>query len=353
MAGATRRVKGAGWSATHTIVWYGPAGERLAGTDSSRAVRVQVRWCYQGKEGKETFRGPTCHTRARRLGALLTAAREHDWPADDRRRPVPHASDVPASPAPVPTMLEHPALRLMVPRPVATGPAPAARRAAAPTDVESLATWYRERLETGLKKKGGQRRSQKTLGGYLNTLDFIVEHLRYAPGDPRLATCGRDPGDSMALHPEHGLCAPDLLVLLDRRRATDLRTRAANERRVAKWQGAVAKDGRRAAREQRTPVLPPVPSLQREEASARMSGVPAGLGEPGPRPGDEPLPVRELLEEPVELPGGRGRGTAVRTADRGDSHGSGLVWSASVLLDHVGGADISVVDFDGFFRLPR
>jgi hypothetical protein len=42
----------------------------------------------------------------------------------------------------------------MVPRPVATGPAPAARRAAAPTDVESLTTWYRERLEIGLKKKG-------------------------------------------------------------------------------------------------------------------------------------------------------------------------------------------------------
>lgn len=270
MAGRPRARKGATWQARPNVVWLAPTGERLEGSQRELAARVEVRWRHAGRQHRRSFVGPGRGTEARRLEALLVAAATHDWPADEAGMPIPQPVDVVADPPSAPPAEPS---RLVVPGPAESLSLSSRGAPGQLDDVEALARWYVGHKRSAQKRRGGGVVSAKTLYDYERDAGFMVEALRYAPGDPRAAAAGRKAGDSMLLDPDVGVRAADLLRLLDRRRATNVRTRAANERKLAKWQAAVEKEERRAARDGCSPVLPPAPALRREEAGARTMGA--------------------------------------------------------------------------------
>lgn len=260
-----RAAPGKRWSATSTATAWDTSGGRV-GPSSPAAAKVQVRWRLDGKNRKATFTGARCARDAEALSALLRLAYLEDWPADERHRPrrpkaLPDSEPEETDGAPGGSASEPPTATLEL---------PAAAAVPTPLDVAALVEWRRKLHRSTPKKRGGAKRSPKTLAGYDSELDFIAAHLVYRPGDPRLEALGVPPGASMRVDdPSTGVAAGDLIALIDLRAATNLRTRAANERKLARWAGAVEREQRRAARQGRDPVLPGPPALRAEEASAR------------------------------------------------------------------------------------
>jgi hypothetical protein len=69
--------------------------------------------------------------------------------------------------------------------------------------------------------------------------------------------------------PATGINESDLVLLLEVRRTTNLRTRAVNERAMQRWATASDKEDQQALKDGRAPVLPPAPEPRLEEVEAR------------------------------------------------------------------------------------
>lgn len=256
VTGRKRAEKGRRWSATSTVERYHANGNKLDHASTVTPAKLIVRWRCDGKQRSQTFAGHDVDG-VEEFQALLAAAYAGNWaPLDYGRPPIPNRVPAPAAsvadPAPEPEVL------LTVPKASVTSPVGG-------DDVESLVEWFKNRQQTQ-KSKRGAKRSPKTLDNYFDGLDFADTVLRYKAADPRLAGTDRKPGDSLLR--EH-LTAADLLGALDVRAGTNLRTRAANERKLQRWSKSVLHAEKIAKRTGQPFVIPPAPLLEPEEASAR------------------------------------------------------------------------------------
>ena len=136
-------------------------------------------------------------------------------------------------------------------------------------DVAELAAWFTAMTRTTRKRRTGGMRSPTTAHGYELTLNLFVELARYREGDPRLRPLCLTPGAPMRCDdPEHGIGPADLIGLVDERAGINLRTRAANERALRRWEHARAKEQapRRGGR-------PPKPAGPRPEPRPEIAGA--------------------------------------------------------------------------------
>jgi hypothetical protein len=232
---ARRAAPGKRWSATSTVA-------ELSGG------RVQVRWRLDGKNRKKTFSGPTAAADAQALRNRLVVAYTDDWPADDRYLPVP--------PTALPTVEAVASLELPT---VAV---------AETVDIVSVCDWYLHRMRTTVKRRGGDPRSDKTIHCAESTLAFIAANATYPACDPRLEQVGADVGDPIRFG-DGGIDIHDITRLIDIRSRTNMRTRAANDRRLARWAQAIEEEETAAEREGREVVIPDAPELKPEIVSAR------------------------------------------------------------------------------------
>lgn len=278
MAGPSRKATGKRWSSTRSVELYDAAGAQISTGSSTAAAKAVIRYRLDGRGRKLTIAGANLAAQVRQTEALLTLAYEQNWAADKRFRPV--------APAALPSvgvdMAGDGAQVLAFPgAQMADLPLPAAPRSGAalpavgaptqPADVGTLVRWRKSFLESSNShRRGGGKRSPGTTDNYRTNLDFFLTHARYQLGDPRLDQLGLPAGAPIRLdHPELGLNERDLVALLTLRASTNLRTRATNERAMARWANAMGKEERAAARGHREPVLTAPPELAVESVKPR------------------------------------------------------------------------------------
>jgi hypothetical protein len=261
MAARRRAAAGKRWSANAAVTLYGRDGAALPAGTTATPHRAQVRWRLDGHQRKRTLTATELHQLPGFL-ADLRAAYEHDWDADARGWPL-------------------------TPRPLPLGPTPAEARAVdddasvllplvpldegqARPDIANIVARYLHHLETTRSPRTGRPRSQNTLRDYRYELGFVVDVLRYAPGDPRVEAGDVEVGDPLLLtDPEHGVRPSDLLAFLEYRERSNRNIAARNERLMTRWVEAVEQEERRAAREGRAPALPETPVMEAEVAEPR------------------------------------------------------------------------------------
>jgi hypothetical protein len=257
---------------------YDETGSQIFTGSSTAAAKAVIRYRLDGRGRKLTITGANLAAQVRQSEALLTLAYEQNWVADERFRPVAPVAlpsvgvDMAGDGAQV---LPFPgAATADLPEPAAphsSAVLPAVGAPTRPADADSLVRWRKSFVETSNShRRGGGRRSPGTTDNYRTNLDFFLTHARYRLGDPRLDRLGLPAGVPMRLDdPELGLNERDLVALLTLRAATNLRTRAANERAMARWADAMAKEERAAARGRREPVLTAPPELRAESVKPR------------------------------------------------------------------------------------
>ena len=314
MSPASRREPGRRWSASSSVQLFDKAGRKLAADAAGDVAKALVCYRLDGASRFATFKGHDAVRGAATFQKLLQVAHEQNWEADDRFRPLQPATEVPASPLatlgrlhfvgghevptgarlspdtgpaednglstggtaaalpePLPVLRPGPTAYAGLALPAVCPGAPKAGSAVAPiVDVEDLARWRLAWLRTNKKTRGNERRRARTTKGYEGHLEFLAANARYREGDPRLEALGLQPGASLRLDdPDLGLSAADLIDLVELRAVTNLRTRRANRTAASRWSAAVEKEELLARREEREPVLPPVPLMRVEEADGR------------------------------------------------------------------------------------
>lgn len=136
-------------------------------------------------------------------------------------------------------------------------------------DVAELASWFNTHTRTTRKRRTGGMRSPTTVHGYELTLKLFVELARYREGDARLRPLCLGPGAAMRCDdPELGIGPADLIGLIDERAGINLRTRAANERALRRWEQARAREHapRRGGK-------PPKPAGPRPQPKPEVAGA--------------------------------------------------------------------------------
>lgn len=254
-----------------SVEWLGPKKVTLArhadaAAPPADAVQARVHYRLDGKTKRPTFAAVTAAdlTELRAFVATLLVAYHHDWPADTAGKPI------------APTAL--PAATSALSDPVAQTPATAPPRvsladlgagaALCPLDAPRLVEMFRNHQRVGKKRSGGGKKQRNTHTNYRTQLNFFLEHARYEPGDPRLAVLGLAAGASWVFDNEQApITEADLLHLIAIRTTTNLRVRAVNERRLAKWENDVAAAVRRGDTEAAAAIA--MPDLTPEECAAR------------------------------------------------------------------------------------
>lgn len=227
-----RAAPGKRWSASST-------------TTELSGGRIQVRYRLDGKNRKKTF--ATAEDATAFQHRLLVAYHD-DWPADDDHQPVPPVAlpaAQPSEPMDLPTL-----------------------RVDDVVDIVGVCDWFLNRMRNTPKRRGGTKRSMKTIGDAENICAFICRYAVYPAGDPRLAEVGAEVGDPLRFG-DGGFDAHDIARLIDIRSTTNLTKRARNDRHLARWAAQLAKEETAAERDGRDVVIPPAPDMVEEVASAR------------------------------------------------------------------------------------
>lgn len=223
------------WGGPYPPKAYDADGNEVPWQTRKPAKRV-VRWRVDGRGPYERHYRGDAKVAAEAFYARIAQAKERDWPADDRHWPVdPNApADDEATDDDEPVV------------PVG------------PTFAEYAESWYEDRKPGWDSKTRDQRRG---------ALDLAIAWLVYPEDDeePR-----GEAGASIALG---HLTAEDVRRSLRTRRSVNLRTRAMNERRHAKWVKACDREVKKAQRKGREPEMPPEPVPEPEVVSARTVEV--------------------------------------------------------------------------------